>query len=800
MKKLVLTIIFYVLGFLLFCGYCYSQGYTNVKLSGSKSTDFTRRLITDVSGNMYVLGAFTDSITFDKSGTKITLAGAGDYDYFLAKYDCQRNFVWARSMGSSQNDLATYWGAGLAVDKSGNIYITASFQDKIKFETTAGGSAISLTAKGEYDIFFAKYDANGKALWATLAGGSGTDESSSMKMDADGKILICGEFNNTTYFMDTKGNSTALKSNGHRDIFIAKYNDDGSLNWVKSYGDTAEDVVNGMEMDKAGNIFITGNYGYGATQISFGSLSLKNSGGMGMFIAKLDSKGSALWLQGSGENSDENGADITTDDFGNVYLTGSYNTSAKLSSADGKTLSVSAKGDQDIFTAKYDANGNLIWLQSTGGTEDDMPYKTVLKDNSIYIAGTFISSFSFGNSSVSSAGDFDIFTLKYDTSGKAIWAMTAGGKGDDFAYDISLAENGNPIIGGFIYGNVSFGSLSATAAKRDMFTAEIQLNRPSNIFKDGGFSSDVIYSCPGQPKPTFSTDSFYGVSYAWYKNDTLLSATNFKFTPTESGKYYVVVNHCSSKTDTSKSVDFQILKSIKILTPHTNDICVGSSLKMEVVGCNLVKWFPGKFLTDSTSNTPVAKPTSDIVYYVTASNPACNTTVKDSIKIRVNLMPDAGFDTIRVGNKITLNAKTAGLTYAWEVDGKVVDTKQKTEINLSGNKPHSIHLTATNAAGCSSEDSIEISAITTINSYENNKHFSAYPNPFTNEFNITSSLNQLTKYTLTDITGKVVLVGEVSSNQNSINTQNLGEGMYILRVETERKNITIKLTKHIISQ
>ncbi|MCX6350245.1 MAG: SBBP repeat-containing protein, partial [Bacteroidetes bacterium] len=405
MKSLFPSRLFVALSLLFLSNFTQAQKFGSLNIAGGSSFDFSRRLITDVSGNMYVLGAFTDSITFDKAGTKITLAGAGDYDYFLAKYDCQRNFVWARSMGSSQNDLATYWGAGLAVDKSGNVYITASFQDKINFETTSGSSAISLTAKGEYDIFFAKYDANGKALWATLAGGTGTDESSAMKMDADGKILICGEFNNTTYFLDTKGNSTALKSSGHRDVFIAKYNDDGSLNWVKSYGDTAEDVVNGMEMDKAGNIFITGNYGYGATQISFGSLSLKNSGGMGMFIAKLDSKGSALWLQGSGENSDENGADITTDDFGNVYLTGSYNTSAKPSSADGKTLSISAKGDQDIFTAKYDAQGNLIWLQTTGGTEDDMPYKTVLKDNSIYIAGTFISSFSFGGSSLSSAGD-----------------------------------------------------------------------------------------------------------------------------------------------------------------------------------------------------------------------------------------------------------------------------------------------------------------------------------------------------------------------------------------------------------
>ena len=108
MKKLLATLIFYILGFLFFCGYCFSQSYTNLKLSDSKSFDFTRRLITDVSGNMYVLGAFTDSITFNKSGTKITLAGEGDYDYFLAKYDCQRNFVWARSMGSSQNDLATF--------------------------------------------------------------------------------------------------------------------------------------------------------------------------------------------------------------------------------------------------------------------------------------------------------------------------------------------------------------------------------------------------------------------------------------------------------------------------------------------------------------------------------------------------------------------------------------------------------------------------------------------------------------------------------------------------------------------
>lgn len=141
------------------------------------------------------------------------------------------------------------------------------------------------------------------------------------------------------------------------DLFLVKYSPNGNLNWAKRAGGTNSDFPRGISTDENGNIFLTGTFM--SASITFGSSTLTNSNYSKFFIAKYDSNGNALWAKGAGGSTNYTwGLGITTDTSGNVFTTGYFQNSTI--SFDSYTLTNASSGKMDIFVNKLNGTTGIV--------------------------------------------------------------------------------------------------------------------------------------------------------------------------------------------------------------------------------------------------------------------------------------------------------------------------------------------------------------------------------------------------------------------------------------------------------
>lgn len=288
-----------------------------------------------------------------------------------------------------------------------------------------------------------------------MAGGPSIDKVTGIANDLTGNIFITGYFDSTIAF-----DSTKLVSAGGTDIFIAKYDADGILLWAKQVGGQNDDYAAGISSDITGNCYITGFFFIQGNISTFGSTTISEAGDADMFVSKFSAAGNLLWVRNGGGKGDDASFGITTDVSGNSYLTGYFSGTALFG-----TTKITSIGYSDVFVAKYDAAGNLVWIRTGGGAYQDEAY-SVSTDASgnCYITGYFTGNATFSGINVASAGyfDTDMFLLKYNPSGLLLWAKRSGGTGNDFAYGIDVANTGHIFICGVFKGTKSFGDNTLT--------------------------------------------------------------------------------------------------------------------------------------------------------------------------------------------------------------------------------------------------------------------------------------------------------------------------------------------------
>lgn len=283
-------------------------------------------------------------------------------------------------------------------------------------------------------------------LWVNGAGGASSDRGRAIATDGFGNCYVTGNYLGTATF-----GGTTFTSSGSDDIFIAKLDTFGNWIWVKTAGSTGVDAGYGIATDAGGNCYVTGYFQGTAT---FGGTSLVSSGGSDIFIAKLDANGNWLWANRAGGIASDIAYAISTGAGGNCYITGSFSDTATFGDS-----SHTSSGANDIFVAGMDSSGNWLWLKAAGGTSTDIGYGiSASADGSCYITGSFMSSASFGVSSLASIGSSDIFIAKLDANSNWLWAISAGGTGSDTGSGIATDLSGNCYITGSFSGTAGFGS------------------------------------------------------------------------------------------------------------------------------------------------------------------------------------------------------------------------------------------------------------------------------------------------------------------------------------------------------
>jgi hypothetical protein len=294
--------------------------------------------------------------------------------------------------------------------------------------------------------------------WSVKAGGIKSDKASHVRTDASGNIYVCGYYNGYATF-----GSIAVQSNYPTDkhIFVAKYNASGNIQWVATGGGMFDDRALGMDVDKAGNIYITGTFW---DQIQFGPFNVTDLSGNTCcdqtFIAKLSPNGNWIWAKWAG----------------GVYFTGFYSRAMRFGTI---MLPSPPLGDTLLYVAKMDSAGNFLWARHFGGGDGERDNAiTVDQNQNVYVAGGFRGTRTFGTVQMTSVDppDRDIFVVKYDGQGNFQWARQAGGDKDDRANGIASDNLGNIYLTGEFKDSAYFGTiLLDNYNKRDIFVARMDV-------------------------------------------------------------------------------------------------------------------------------------------------------------------------------------------------------------------------------------------------------------------------------------------------------------------------------------
>jgi hypothetical protein len=209
--------------------------------------------------------------------------------------------------------------------------------------------------------------------------------------------------------------------------------------WARVYGSSGLEWCKDVETDMQGNVYSVSRF---SGTITVDTFTLISSGSSDVLIIKHDPTGQVIWARNYGAAGQDDPNAISISPTGAMYVTGTFTGTSNFGSN-----SVTTVGGADIFYAKFDLNGNNIWLKSVGsaGTDVDGGIEYSAVDSCVICTGSFQTSITLGSNNYTSAGSFDGFVFKADSLGSIIWAQRIGGTGLDFTIDADVSPAGDVV-------------------------------------------------------------------------------------------------------------------------------------------------------------------------------------------------------------------------------------------------------------------------------------------------------------------------------------------------------------------
>lgn len=483
-----------------------------VKQAGGQFSDGGTAIVLDGADNGYVTGNFIGPATFGEAETAVTFSAA-ERGAFVAKYDKEGNLIWVKAATTPRSAS----GRTITLDLQKNVYVGGEFTGTLSIGE--GENSVILYGEGESDTFLAKYDENGNLLWAIQTINThwhNFDRLQGIAIDQAGHTFATGYFRGVTTF-GAGDNAITLASKAFGDLYLAKYDVEGNLLWVKSAGGNFADSGNSVVVDAAGNAIVTG--AFFSDSITFGeggdAITLTGSQRGDGYVAKYTPDGRLIWVKQAGSVNAEH---IVLDASGNSIITGFFRFTATFGEGDSLTTLESTNGSRDMFLAKYDSEGELLWVNSAGGTSSDGGEGIIVDANgSIHVLGKFIGPITIGQGEGAvphpGFGFMDLLLMSYHSNGDLQSFNLASAADAIIGGGLALDSVGNRHVVGQFFGMASFGdspdaiTLTSTGSS-DMFLAkfsdhlvimiDIWPNRSPNVINLRSRSIPVaIYSTAG---------------------------------------------------------------------------------------------------------------------------------------------------------------------------------------------------------------------------------------------------------------------------------------------------------------
>ena len=527
--------------------------------------------VTTFKGSEEVRSATTSAGVLVSATASVTLAPPANDGAFIAKWSPAGFLVWAAQISTAENVIAR----AVAVDATGSVFVAGSFGGTATFSsgTSSAGVAVSAasvevtpTLAFSPTMFVAKWTPSGVIDWVAHGGGVAGNVNTSgngLAVDASGAVYATGSFANfdagapvpvVTFYSATNaagvGVSAASASAVARfidnDVYVAKWSNDGRLDWVAQSGAVGGgDEARAVAVDAAGSAFVVGSFDGSTTfwsattsaGVPASTATVGATASFSAFVAKWSTTGEVIWV-GQVESDDktlgERAFGVAVDPAGAAYVAGLFNGNTRFFSATNAagvvvaaaSISATGVGNDDLFLAKWSNDGRLDWATQASGRGYELGQGVAVEPaGSVFVTGSFESPVVFlsatdaataANSGVSlsatNIGNADAFVAAWSLSGVVQSVAQIGGPGGEGS-DPWYSERGFGVAvdrsgtapGGAVYaiGAVSGSAtvFSATVAALGVApSASIPLsanNADSHMFLARWNSRDFVPPAPG---------------------------------------------------------------------------------------------------------------------------------------------------------------------------------------------------------------------------------------------------------------------------------------------------------------
>jgi PKD repeat protein len=774
-----------------------------VETIGGSSYDSGFDIEIDKSGNIYVLGAFQGTSDLRPGTGTYNRTSNGSFDIFVLKMDNNRNFKWIEKFGSQGTDLA----GGLAIDNSGNVYVTGSFQYTVNFLEDAPG-VMDRTSNGLWDVFVAKIDSVGSMISASTYGSTDEDRGESISVDNSGNIYVTGYYNGTVNFLNTSGFD--ITSNGGDDVFILKIPQTGDPQ-VASIGGVNDDQGISIITDNLGNAAAIGTFN-GTVDFDFGvgNIYLTSGATNSLFAIKLRDECIASFSNTDNGDGNFSFADLSNTfdgsitnwnwDFGDGSSSTNQNPTHSFPSNDTFTVTLTtttSNGCTSNYTQVIDVlgapcgvyagfthtdNGNnqisftdtsshfgtapytYLWDFETSGSTGWMNPSTTFPYNGTWAVKLTITD---------AVGCIDSVTQHITVSGMPCNASITSSDNGNGIYSFTSIVTGTGSGPYQYYWIFEDGGEAFTQNTNHTYTA-------NGTYEIALFTEDLSNNCQSLAFDTVTVTNIGCPSTTPNFNYIDNGNGNYTFTNTSSGNYFISNwnfgdGNTSSQISPNHTFSSNGVYTVVLAISDSNIVATGTCIDYHTISINV-------------TNVPVPLP--------------CN----------------SGFsiysDSIN-NNFIVVNSSSgSNLTFFWEFGDGNTSTLAYPNYAYTTPGPFNLCLTVDDGNGCVSTYcdtigsngvvfklsnlSINVVAppiLTAIDNQENLKsEVNIYPNPASNTITITNSKIKLSQINIIDVTGKSIKT--ITKNKNAIDISDLSNGIYFIQIISDKEIITKKFIKN----
>jgi hypothetical protein len=679
----------------------------------------------DGSGAIITCGWLEGLADFDPGAGSQILTSNGAKDGYVAKLDANGNYVWAFSLGSTQDDFVN----DVATDLAGNVYITGEFRGTVNFNPQGNNA---FTAFVGYNAFVAKYSPSGQFLWVRKFGGatSGNESGSALTVDASGNVYSTGRFYGPVDF-DPGAGTAELNVSGGYGAYFSALSTDGNFIWARAINGFYT-VPDAIRLDNDGNVVSVGTF-YSNVDFNPGSGNFPLNGQYyDTYILKLNSLGDFVWARHLSSSSTCLTNSFAFDADNNFYLAGGYNGTTDFDPDLVATQTeTNTSGQYRAFLLKLNSAGLYQYHKLLAPSAVGQARSIRLSNNNeIIIGGYFYGAADFdpdplvefplsANNAASSTAE-DIFITRFDTEGNFIVANSFGGTSNDLLGSMEL----NPATGVLHFNGTFSGTIQLEGG-----------NNPVTLTSSGLADAFLVRFTQCSP----ITNSISASSCETYSFNGL--------TLTQSGQY-------TSTITTLQGCDSVITLNLTIFTPSSGSVTLYTN---DVIEYNGVIYNSEGTFTQTLENAN-----------------GCDSILQVTVDIMENnFTPE--------NDNGTLQATQNGVSYQWidcETNQPIAGANQPTYTPTASGS-YSVVVTGNQGSVTSECISVVISSTEMIVE----ESFQLFPNPASEFLQLQFKGNRPANYSIFDGQGRLVQTGSFTQNQHTIQVSSLQCGLYFLIVQ-----------------